>query len=114
MLHWLLNILKILIFLELHPRLGITPDWEYHQIGKSARLGIAQRTARLELGPDWTRTARLLSARLPPDGEVGQIARLLPPVCRQIAFDYPAEKIGTILAIVTITNRETSLKLDQH
>lgn len=33
--------------------------------------------------------ARLLPARLPPDWEVGQIARLPPPVCFQINFDYP-------------------------
>ena len=74
-----------------HARLGISQNWEYGQIGKSARLGIAQRTARLEMEPDWTRTARLLSARLPPDWDLGHIARLPPAVCRQIAFDYPEQ-----------------------
>ena len=39
--------------------------------------------------------ARLLPARLPPHWELGQIARLPPPVCRQITFDYPANSKTT-------------------
>ena len=39
--------------------------------------------------------ARLLPSRLQPDWELGQIARLPPPVCRQIAFDYPVCRAGT-------------------
>jgi hypothetical protein len=61
------------------------------QIGGRARLGISRLPARLEVEPDWTKTARLLSARLPPDWELGQIAKdcqiaptRLPPDCLRL------------------------------
>ena len=50
-----------------------------------ARSGTSRLPPRLNTGPD----AKLMSFKLLPDWEPGQIAKLHPPSYCQIAFDHP-------------------------